>query len=109
MVNFGVSCGLKADSLGAGTAYGGDRSLALRLSARRVLPIVGGALGEGQAVRAAARKVARLIYALLTKGQAYVDFSRKITQEHQQRAMHKSRKRALAMRFTVRPVEATAS
>ena len=72
-----------------------------RLSAR---------LGKAKAIRATAHKLARLIYTLMTKGEQYVDKGQDYFEEqYQQRVMRNLKKKALALGFSLTPIEATAA
>ena len=67
-------------------------------------------LGKGKAIRATAHKLARLIYTLMTKGEQYVDQGQDYFEaQHQQRVMRNLKKKALAMGFSLTPIEAVAA
>jgi transposase len=66
--------------------------------------------GKAKAIRATAHKLARLIYTLLTKGEAYVDRGQDdFEMQHQQRVMKNLKRKALAMGFSLTPIEAQAT
>lgn len=63
-------------------------------------------MDKAKAIRATAHKLARLIYTLLTKGQEYVDRGEAYYEErYRQRVVHHLGKKALAMGFTLTPVQ----
>ena len=64
-------------------------------------------LGKAKAVRATAHKLARLIYSLMTCGEAYVDRGQDyFEQQHQQRVVNNLTKKALALGYSLTPIDA---
>jgi transposase len=91
---------LRISAVAAGRSHSALGAYYRRLSAR---------LGKAKAVRATAHKLARLIYTLMTKGEAYVDQGQDYyEQQHQQRVLKNLKRKALAMGFSLTPVEAAA-
>lgn len=67
-----------------------------------------GRLDKAKAIRATAHKLARLIYTLLTKGHEYVDRGQDYFEErHRERIVHHLHKKALAMGYTLMPIQDT--
>ncbi len=63
---------------------------------------------KAKAIRATAHKLARLIYTLLTRGHEYVDRGEAYYEErYRERVVYHLNKKALAMGFTLTPVQAT--
>jgi predicted transcriptional regulator len=88
---------LRTAAVAAGKSHSALGAYYRRLSAR---------LGKAKAVRATAHKLARLIYTLLTKGEQYVDQGQGYYEEqHQQRVMKNLKKKALAMGFSLTPIQ----
>jgi transposase len=92
---------LRMSAVAAGRSHSALGAYHRRLSAR---------LGKAKAVRATAHKLARLIYTLMTKGEQYVDKGQNYFEEqHQQRVMKNLKKKALAMGFSLIPLDAAAA
>lgn len=90
--------GLRMAAVSAGKSHSALGAYYRRLAAR---------LGKAKAIRATAHKLARLIYTLMTKGEEYVDKGQDYFEEqYQQRVMKNLKKKALAMGFSLTPVEA---
>jgi transposase len=91
---------LRMSAVSAGRSHSALGAYYRRLAAR---------LGKAKAIRATAHKLARLIYTLMTKGEAYVDQGQDyFEQQHQQRVVKNLKKKALAMGFSLTPVEPAA-
>jgi transposase len=93
--------GLRMAAVSAGNSHSALGAYHRRLAAR---------LGKAKAIRATAHKLARLIYTLMTKGEQYVDQGQDYFEEqHQQRVMKNLKKKALAMGFSLVPLNAAAA
>src|SRR5450755_2954053 len=96
-----LALALRMSAVAAGNSHSAPGTYYRRLSAR---------LGRAIAIRATAHKLARLIYTLITKGEAYLDQGQDYYQEqHQQRVMKNLKKKALAMGFSLTPIEVAAA
>lgn len=93
-----LSRALRMSAVAAGNSRSALGAYYRRLAAR---------LGKAKAIRATAHKLARLIYSLMTRGEAYVDRGQDyFEQQHQQRVVKNLTKRALAMGYSLTPVNA---
>lgn len=93
-----LALALRMAAVAAGKSHSALGAYYRRLAAR---------LGKPKAVRATAHKLARLIYTLMTKGEEYVDRGQNYYEEqHRQRVMKNLTKKALAMGFSLAPIEA---
>ena len=96
-----LALALRMSAVAAGNSHSALGAYYRRMSAR---------LGRANAIRATAHKLARVIYTLMTKGEAYVDQGQDYFEEqHQQRVMKNLKKKALAMGFSLTPIEVAAA
>jgi len=93
-----LSRALRMSAVAAGNSRSALGAYYRRLAAR---------LGKAKAVRATAHKLARLIYSLMTRGEAYVDRGQDyFEQQYQQRVVKNLTKKALAMGYSLTPIDA---